>query len=354
MKAATERQDRIILYLQTKKSAVHTDEIVKALSKLRRVSAVTVKRDLSHLVSEGTVIRTGKARATQYELNKNYLITSSVDVDQYFEQDIDERPSFDRFQFDLFERIENVSVFSKNDEIMLMKLNAEYEKQKSQLSPTLLKREFERLTIELSWKSSAIEGNTYSLLETETLLKEGVPAPGKTAEDTTMLLNHKESLEFIRKNRKEFKKISIRKIEELHRLLIKNLGVSPNLRKKMVSITGTKYRPIDNIFQIKESLEKTCVFISNKKNPFERAFWAILLISYIQPFEDGNKRTSRMLSTALLLADDAIPLSYRSVKVVDYKKAILLFYERNNISAFKKIFLEQVHFAVKNYFRSTP
>ncbi len=64
MKAATERQDRIILYLQTKKSAVHTDEIVKALSKLRRVSAVTVKRDLSHLVSDGTVIRTGEASAT--------------------------------------------------------------------------------------------------------------------------------------------------------------------------------------------------------------------------------------------------------------------------------------------------
>jgi Fic family protein len=77
-------------------------------------------------------------------------------------------------------------------------LDQEYREQKSQLSPTLVKKEFERVTIELSWKSSVIEGNTYSLLETETLLKQGIEAVGKKAEEARMLLNHKEALEFLR------------------------------------------------------------------------------------------------------------------------------------------------------------
>ena len=76
------------------------------------------------------------------------------------------------------------------------------------------------------------------------------------------------------------------------------------------------------------------------------------MIAYIQPFEDGNKRTARILSNAILLAADACPLSYRNANETEYKKAILLFFEQNNISYFKKLFLEQYEFAVKNYFRA--
>jgi len=94
-----------------------------------------------------------------------------------------------------------------------------------------------------------------------------------------------------------------------------------------------------------------CRLINAKKNGFEKALLAVVLISYIQPFEDGNKCTGRMLSNAILLAYDACPLSYRSVDSLDYKKAMLLFYEQNNVSAFKRLFIEQNVFAVNNYFR---
>ena len=76
----------------------------------------------------------------------------------------------------------------------------------------------------------------------------------------------------------------------------------------------------------------------------------MLLISYIQPFEDGNKRTSRLVSNALLLAYGHCPLTFRSVDVNDYRAALLLFYEQNNLSAFKCIFVEQAEFAVHEYF----
>ena len=79
-------------------------------------------------------------------------------------------------------------------------------------------------------------------------------------------------------------------------------------------------------------------------------FSSILLLSYIQPFEDGNKRTARLTGNAILMNDNNCPLSYRNINPTDYKKAILLFYELNNISAFKAIFIQQYQFAVKNYF----
>jgi len=90
--------------------------------------------------------------------------------------------------------------------------------------------------------------------------------------------------------------------------------------------------------------------INSKENYFEKAFLSLLFISYIQAFEDWNKRTARMLTNAILLAYGLIPLSYRWVDVIEYKKATILFYEVNNITYFKKIFIEQFEDAVKNYF----
>ncbi|MEK7166883.1 MAG: Fic family protein, partial [Patescibacteria group bacterium] len=89
---------------------------------------------------------------------------------------------------------------------------------------------------------------------------------------------------------------------------------------------------------------------NNLKDPFSKALILILLISYIQPFEDGNKRTSRLIGNAVFLANNICPLSYRSINEADYKKAIILFYEQNNVRFFKELFVNQFQFAVENYF----
>ena len=208
----------------------------------------------------------------------------------------------------------------------------------------------ERLGIDLSWKSSQIEGNTYSLLETEKLLKEKQTASGKTKEEAVMLLNHKDALEFILADPGYLQEISIRRIEELHTLLVKELDVDKGIRKRRVGVTGTNYRPLDNEHQIREALEDACRLINEKKNVFEKALLALVLLSYIQAFADGNKRTARITGNAILIANHYCPISFRTVDSVDYKKAMLIFYEQNNISAFKKIFIEQFAFAVQTYF----
>jgi Fic family protein len=117
-----------------------------------------------------------------------------------------------------------------------------------------------------------------------------------------------------------------------------------------VGITGTAYRPLDNQHQIREALEKMVVGLNKVKDVYSRALLIALLIPYIQPFEDGNKRTARLMTNAVLLTGGACPLSFRSINEADYKKAVILFYELNNITLFKKLFVEQFAFAIQNYF----
>ena len=133
--------------------------------------------------------------------------------------------------------------------------------------------------------------------------------------------------------------------------MTKKLGISKNIRNGAVGITGTKYKPLDNGHQIKEVTQKIVELINKKESFFEKAFLVLILISYIQIFDDGNKRTSRMISNAILLANSSIPLSYRIVDIEEYKKAVILFYEINNISYFKQMFIDQFEDAVNNYFK---
>jgi len=206
------------------------------------------------------------------------------------------------------------------------------------------------LAIDLSWKSSQIEGNTYTLLETERLLREKETASGKTKEEAVMLLNHKDALDFIIEHDDYLNPLTVSKIEDIHSILTKELAVERNIRKRRVGISGTNYKPLDNEFQIMEALRNTCDVINEKEIVFEKALLALVLISYIQPFMDGNKRTARIISNAVLMNHQYCPISFRTVDSIDYKKAMLLFYEQNNISSFKEIFINQFEFAVKTYF----
>ena len=97
-------------------------------------------------------------------------------------------------------------------------------------------------------------------------------------------------------------------------------------------------------------MRDTCDLINSKDNIFEKAPLSLVLLSYIQAFSDGNKRTARITSNAILIANGYCPLSFRSVDSIYYKKAMLVFYEQNNIYAFKQIYIDQFEFAVKEYF----
>ena len=274
-----------------------------------------------------------------------------LDLATYFDKDIDEREVQESFNFDLIRDVlPKVEIFTKEELEVLNAAQMEFKKNTEGMTELEYRKEMERLGVDLSWKSSQIEGNTYSLLETERLLKDKQTASGKTKEEAIMLLNHKDALDFVLDVPDYLKELSVHRIENIHSILTKELEVDRNIRHRRVGITGTNYRPLDNEFQIREALEDTCTLVNGKDNVFEKALLTLVLLSYIQAFVDGNKRTARITSNAILIANGYCPISFRTVDSIDYKKAMLMFYEQNNIAAFKKIFIEQFLFAVKTYF----
>ena len=324
-------------------------EIMAGLTKAPSDS--TMKRLLSAAIKEGNVETAGRGPATKYKLTPQAHVTMPLNLATYFDKDIDEREVQESFNFDLIRDVlPKVEIFTKEELELLNAAQMEFEKNTEGMTELEYRKEMERLGVDLSWKSSQIEGNTYSLLETERLLKDKQTASGKTKEEAVMLLNHKDALDFVLDVPDYLKELSVHRIEDIHSILTKELEVDRNIRHRRVGITGTNYRPLDNEFQIREALEDTCTLVNGKDNVFEKALLTLVLLSYIQAFVDGNKRTARISSNAILIANGYCPISFRTVDSIDYKKAMLMFYEQNNIAAFKKIFIEQFLFAVKTYF----
>ena len=315
------------------------------------MSYASVKRLISQLITENFIVSIGNGRATKYKISVNYQILGTVNINKYFEKEIDERIITKSFNFDLIKNIlSTITIFDKTEKQRLDTLQARFEKNITELSTFEYDKELERLAIDLSWKSSQIEGNTYSLLETEYLLKEQKTAFGKTKDEATMLLNHKECIDFIVENKDYLQPLSVSRIEDVHSILMKDLGIQRNIRIRKVGISGTNYTPLDNEHQIREALRDMCDLINAKESVFDKAFLSLLLLSYIQPFADGNKRTARIVSNALLMVNNYCPISFRTIDPIEYKKAMLIFYEQNNLYPMKEIFIGQFDFAVNTYF----
>lgn len=315
------------------------------------VGYATIKRVLNQLLSEKLISTKGKGKATRYVISPAYELLHSVNVESYFKKEQDERPVKDGFNLSLINDVlRNTNLFTEVEQAKLKVLQTKFKENIAGLSPTVYNKEMERLAIDLSWKSSQIEGNTYTLLETERLLLEKETAEGKPKDDAIMLLNHKEALNFIIAHPDYIVPLTVRAIEDIHSLLIKDLGIDRNIRQRRVGISGTNYKPLDNEHQIREALIDMCELINAKEDIFEKSFLALVLLSYIQAFVDGNKRTARIVSNAILIAHGYCPISFRTVDSIEYKKAMLIFYEQNNISAFKEIFIDQYEFAVNTYF----
>lgn len=346
-----ERQ-RAIVGFAKKEKTFQTRDVLGIIEKKYDVKRLTIVRDLSFLEENGVLEKNGKGRSVFYTISKRYLALEKINVEEYFSRPFGERGARPLFNDEIFSVLGD-SLFSEDEIERLEKINKKYVATETQLaedSPAIFRKEWERLIIELSWKSSEIEGNTYTLLETEALIRERRFAKGRDRAEAQMILNHKKALDFILANKNYFEDISLDKIIKTHELLTEGIDIKRDFRDHPVGITGTLYRPLPRKKEIESAMEKLTESLMTVKNPFAKTFIILVMIAYIQPFEDGNKRTSRIIANAVLYAHSKSMLSYRNVDSVEYKKAMLLFYEQNNISYMKEIFIQQFEFAVENYF----
>ncbi|TSA46097.1 cell filamentation protein Fic [bacterium] len=348
MRKPTKREQSILDLLMKsgplQSSAIHENFIKSG----EEISLVTIKRALSGMESLGMLSIFGSGRSTTYGMRVQGRLITNIDAKKYCADDPDRRYGNAGYNFDVFGEL-TFDIFFPEEIAALEKATAEYQTRVKDMSPILRNKELERFVIELSWKSSKIEGNTYTLLDTERLILRKEEAFGHDKKEACMILNHKDAFKFIREHSSPFKALTRAGMEETHKILIKDLGVVSGWRTAGVGVVGSKYRPLDNRYKIMEAVDSLIGIVGRTRDAYAKALIALLGISYIQPFEDGNKRTARLVANAILLAYGCAPLSYRSVDENEYREALLVFYELNSAVPFKKIFMEQYDFAAKNY-----
>lgn len=207
---------------------------------------------------------------------------------------------------------------------------------------TYARQIFSRLLIDLSWNSSRLEGNTYSLLDTERLLERGETAEGKDAFEAQMILNHKAAIEFLVEQATEidFNRYTIL---NLHAMLADNLLGDPQacgrLRTIPVGIAQTVYHPLAMPQLIDECFQKMLETAVTIADPFEQAFFVMVHLPYLQPFEDVNKRVSRLAANIPLIRHNLCPLSFVDVPERAYIDGVMGVYELNEIALLRDVFV---------------
>jgi len=207
---------------------------------------------------------------------------------------------------------------------------------------TYAKEILQRLLIDLSWNSSRLEGNTYSLLDTQRLISQGHIADNKSAADAQMILNHKDAIEFIVQDAEEigFNRYTL---TNLHALLSNNLlpdpAASGRLRSFGVGITHSVFTPLGIPQQIEKMFELLLRKAEQIEDPFEQTFFVMVQLPYLQPFDDVNKRVSRLAANIPLNRRNLSPLTFVDVPNDIYIKGIMGIYELNRVELFKDVFI---------------
>ena len=221
-----------------------------------------------------------------------------------------------------------------------------------QAAGTYARQILNRLLIELSWNSSRLEGNTYSLLDTRRLLDVGEEAEGKARLEAQMILNHKDAIEFLVDAAEDigFNRYTIL---NLHALLANNLLGDPEaagrIRRMGVGIAGSVFYPLEVPQLIEECFDRILSAASAISDPFEQAFFVMVQLPYLQPFDDVNKRVSRLSANIPLIKGNLSPLSFEDVSRELYTEATLGVYELNRIELLRDVFLSAYERSAARY-----
>ncbi len=323
----------------------------------------TIQRRLSGLVQEGLIIAEGEKRGRKYYLEKDSYaklgIDPSIDKDQTFNQEVEleashiahpifssevlsllsylNTPVYGRiktsYQISLIDDyIPNETPYVPNSvRDVLYKAGRRFDK--TLAAGTYAKHIGQRLLIDLSYHSSRLEGNTYSKFDTQKLIEDGLTAEGKVQEETVMIMNHKDAILFLVNNAEDIP-LSPFVIRNIHYLLSQDLLKNPDacgkVRQLEVNIGNSSYLPLNNPHQLEEYLALLLRIAEQIIDPFEQSFFLLIHISYLQAFEDVNKRTARLTCNIPFIKGNLCPLSFIDVPQEDYFKALPYFYEKND------------------------
>ena len=356
-KPSADLDERLIAYVANDPSGVGVEELLRLLD--GEVSRRTLQRRISELVRSGRLSIEGAGRSTLYllaksgELEENYvsLSPSGAEVRQLVRRPQSKRTpvSYNREFLDQYRP--NESRYLTADTIAhLTRIGATSDLERP--AGTYARHILDRLLVDLSWASSRLEGNTYSLLDTQRLIQFGEAAEGKDAIETQMILNHKAAIEFMVDQADELA-FDRQTVLNLHALLSDNLLPDPTaggrLRRIAVGIHDSVYHPLELPPLIEEYFQQVVDTGAAIRNPFEQAFFAMVHLPYLQPFEDVNKRVSRLAANISFIRENLSPLSFIDVPERAYIEGLLGVYELNRVELLRDVFVWAYERSAKRY-----
>ena len=300
------------------------------------LSERTVRRWLAEFVHEGRVVRTGRTRGTRYE-------TSRADADEgifspaalkavaQVRQPLFARPPVS-YNFEWFDRYDpNRTSYFGSARLAAL---AEQGRHRFAHEPagTYARRIYNRLLIDLSYNSSRLEGNTYSLIDTERLILDGTRADGKLDEEMVMILNHKEAIRHLVDNATRVE-VVYDEICTLHYLLSDGLvpvSYAGKIRDHGVRVGGSTYVPLENEGMLVRQLLAIAEKATAIDDPYEQSLFLLVHVAYLQAFTDVNNRTSRLCANIPLITRNRVPLSFNMIEKDDYASAMIAVYELND------------------------
>ncbi len=334
-----------------------------------KINPKTLQRRLLELSKQGIIIKSGVGRGTKYQTaadpesialsdEVNGLAAVSINEDIDNKEDMSpifsaraleklkylEIPVFARkkvsYNFQLIQDyVPNETMYVSNQMREAMR-KAGIRFDKKLAAGTYAKDILQKLLIDLSYNSSRLEGNTYSILDTQRLLEAGVEADDKHTEETTMILNHKEAIIFLVQSAAEID-LSSFIVKNIHAALSQDLinsNACGRVRGIEVNIGMSSYTPLDNSHQLEEQLEFVLRKARKIEDPFEQSFFLLINLSYLQAFEDVNKRTSRLSCNIPFIKENLCPLSFVDVPKQDYLSSLILYYETGEVLPAVEVF----------------
>jgi len=349
-------RERIVQTLKEYGEGISLRELMASLGKGER-DLRTLQRRLNSLIKERLVVRTGKTNNVRYHYLQKAevagpaiskapfeipLSQESKKVLEMVSRPVEARKPVGHNRDFLDSYTPNSTMYLSKPELDRLAAKGHVNLMEHQPAGTYANVILSRLLIDLSWNSSRLEGNTYSLLDTEKLIAAGQVATDKEAKETQMILNHKDAIEYIVKGG-DYIRFNSHTLLNLHALLSNNLlsdpAASGRLRRIPVAIQKSVYLPpgipqlTDELFDV--FLDKA----SQIEDPFEQALFTMVQIPYLQLFEDVNKRVSRIAANIPFVKKNLVPLSFVDVPNDLYISAMLAIYELNDTHLLKDLFL---------------
>ena len=333
-------------------------EEISSSKELEGIPRRTLQRRLALLVESGRLVGTGEKKGRRYHLPEAEeklveekrpaippgIISLSPESEEI--RAIISRPLSSRnpvgYQAEFLDSYQPNDSYYLSAEVRQKLSEMGQAGQIEQPAGTYVRKVLDRLLIDLSWNSSRLEGNTYSLLETQRLFQLGESAEGKPAEETQMILNHKAAIEMLVEQAGEvgFNRFTIC---NLHALLSDNLLPDPSaygrLRSKPVGIAGTVFHPLEVPQVIEEQFDRILEKAEAIEDAYEQAFFTMVHLPYLQPFEDVNKRVSRLAANIPLVKGNLCPLSFIDVSQQTYIDGLIGVYELNRVEYLRDVFV---------------